>query len=263
MKNNKNTKIKTRFAIELFVASTIVFATFSAACSVIGGFTRSTAANLIEKDNRFKAPSTMTIDIGWHLTNAGAGIAQMSADETAEQAIPRAKEDFMQRQPQLLVAEQLGYIKLYFENGELGERPMGAPRFDNNLKHWFFKPRAEITEKGRSLWKDLNLKEDEENLPLAVRGSAEITGLKDENPHMKSAEFTYRWEATDLGKAFDPNTGEFKKLPQNLQEALQKTQRNIFGTGGNNVADYGSKRTGRAFFQKFDDGFRIGEMFFF
>lgn len=240
----------------------LISITFTAACSTLGGFNRSTAAAQIEKDTRYSVPATMTINIGARLSNAGADVPQKTADETLEDAAARAEEDFMQRQPQILVAKQLGYIKLYFENGELGNRPMGAPRFDDELKHWYFKARAEITDKGKALWTDLSLPVNEEYLPLAVRGEIDVTGLKDENQHMKSADFTYQWEANQLGKAFDPESDEFKQLPADLQEALQKTQFNMFGGGGNNTMDFRSKRAARAFFQKFDDGWRLGELYF-
>ena len=255
-------KKTTTFSIKSLTIITLVIA-LTAACSALTGFNRNSAAELIEKDSRYGAPLTMTIDIGRRLTNAGAGISQKTADETAEQAIPRVRDDFMQRHPQLIVAEQLGYIKLSFEGGELGERPMGAPRFDDRLGYWTFKPKAEITDAGRKLWSDLNLKIDEENLPLAVRSEPEITGLKDENQLMKSADFTFRWEPTKLGKAFDPESSEFKQLPENLREALGKVQHNMFGGGSNNIADFKTPRTGRAFFQKFDDGWRMSNLTFF
>lgn len=233
------------------------------ACSAITGFNRSSAADLIEKDKRYVAVSTMTIDIRGRLANASADIAQKSVDETAEQAIPRAKDDFMQRHPQLLVAENLGYIKLYFENGELGDRPMGAPRFDDNLKHWFYRPRAEITDEGRKLWTNLNQQVDEEALPIAVRGEPQITGMKDENKTTKSSDFTFYWEPTPLGEAFDPESSKFKQLPENLQRALNNVQQNIFGGGSNNLAKFKTARKGRAFFQQYDDGWRISNIAFF
>lgn len=241
----------------------ILLVALTAACSALTGFNRRSAAGLIEKDKRYGAPQAMTIDIGRRLTNAAAGTSQKTADESAEQAIPRVREDFMQRHPQLFVAEQLGFIKLEFTGGELGERAMGAPRFDDRLGYWTFKPKAEITDAGRKLWTDLNLQIDEENLPLARRSEPEITGLKDESQSMKSADFTYRWEPTKLGKAFDPQTDEFKQLPPDLQQALGKVQQNIFGGGSNNIVDFKTARNGRAFFQRFDDGWRISNLAFF
>ena len=258
MSNKKITITSKRLTIKIVVLAVAL----TAACSALTGFSRKSAAGLIEKDKRYATPLTMTIDIGRRLTNAAAGISQMTADETAEQAIPRVREDFMQRHPQLFVAEQLGFIKLQFTGGELGERPMGAPRYDNKLGYWTFKPTAEITDAGRKLWTDLSLEIDEKNLPLARRSEPEITGLKDENQLMKSSNFTFRWEPTKLGKAFDPASSEFKQLPENLQKALGKVQMNMFGGGTNNIADFNSARQGVAFFQKFDDGWRLSNLAF-
>ena len=264
-KRSKNMRnMKTTFISKKSVIKVVILAVaLTVACSTLTGFSRKSAAALIEKDKRYGAPLTMTIDIGRRLTNAAAGISQMTADETAEQAIPRVRADFMQRHPQLFVAEQLGFIKLQFTGGELGERPMGAPRFDNRLGYWTFKPTAEITDAGRKLWTDLNLEIDEKNLPLAQRSEPEITGLKDENQSMKSSDFTFRWEPTKLGKAFDQQSDEFKQMPPDLQQALGKVQQNIFGGGTNNIADFKNARTGRAFFQRFDDGWRISNLAFF
>jgi hypothetical protein len=258
--NNKKTSVISKKSVIKIIILAIAL---TAACSALTGFNRKSAADLIEKDKRYGAPLTMTIDIGRRLTNAAAGISQMTANETAEQAIPRVRADFMQRQPQLFVAEQLGFIKLQFTDGELGERPMGAPRFDNRLGYWTFKPKAEITDAGRKLWTDLGLEVDEKNLPLAQRSETEITGLKDENQTMKSADFSFHWEPTKLGKAFDPESNDFKQLPQDLQQALGKVQQNIFGGGSNSIADFKNARTGRAFFQQFDDGWRISNLAFF
>ncbi len=263
MSKNKNTKFITKYLKKNLISIALsIMAITAIGCSMIGGFNRSTAAGLIEKDTRFATAATMTIDIGGRIANASADTPQKTANETVEEAAVRVKQDFMQKQPQLLAAEQLGYIKLFFENGELGERTMGAPRFDNSLQHWYFKARAEITDKGKALWKELNLPVDEKNLPLGVRGNVEITGMKDENQTLKSADFTFQWQPNELGKAFDPDSNEFRNLPPDLQEALKKVQYNNFGGGGNNTMHFKTPRKARATFQKFDDGWRLNEIYF-
>lgn len=258
MKYKKFFAIKTTFT--LLVALTV----FTASCSP-DGFSRGIAAKAIQEDKRFASAATMTIDVRGKLSNAEGKTWQISKDDTAEAATIRAKADFTSRQPQLLVAENLGYLKLYFDEPELGEKELNMPYdlFRQDLGVWRFKVRAEITEEGKSLWKDLNLAVDEKSLPLAVRGTPEITGMKDEAQQtMKSAEFTYKWQPSELGKAFDPSSDEFKQLPANLQEALKQNQYNIFGGGGNNTLDFKNSRTGRAFFQKFDDGWRLSNLAF-
>lgn len=242
-----------------------LFIVLATACSSLGGFTRGTAVSLIEQDKRYSAPATMTIDIGARLANARAKAWQISQDDTAEAAAVRAKEDFMLRHPQIILAERLGYIKLYFENAELGGREIGVQPtelYRAGLGVWNFRARAEITEQGKELWQNLKLPVNEESLPLAVRQTPEITGLTDEGQVMKRAEFAYKWRPTELGEAFDLNSAAFGKLPPDLQEALKKTQRNIFGGGGSNIMDFASPRKGVAMFKKFDDGWRLTDLLF-
>lgn len=256
----KNKKSKSNFTVKILTALILSALCFS--CSTLGGFTRSTAAGLIENNNNYKAPATITIDIGGRLSNAGAKTPQLSADDTAEAAAVRAKADFAKRQPQIVVAESLGYIKLHFEKAELISPQIGETNYRTDLKMWAFRPRAEITDKGRALWKELNLNVDEESLPLAVRGAVEITGLKDENQSLKSADFTYKWQPNELGQAFNPNSSTYKNLRAELQNALQQTQFDMFGQGNNNILDFDKPRTGKANFQKFDDGWRLGQVYF-
>lgn len=255
-------KNKIHSARHLALKATAAFAVFTTACASLGGFSRGTAATAIENDGRYLTPAAMTIDIGWKLTNANAKVNQISADETAEAAALRAREDFMLRHPQLIVAEELGYIKLRFDKPELKEAGAGNENYKTNLGVWTFDPRAEITDQGRALWKELGRDANEEALPLARRGAAEITGISDSGADTKQVEFSYKWEPTELGKAFDPDEAAFKKLPANLQEALKKIQRGTFGTGKNNVAQFDSVKKGVAHFQKYDDGWRIYQLYF-
>lgn len=237
----------------------------TACSSLTGEFTRGKAVEAIGQDNRYKAPATMTIDIGWKLTNARMQAWQISAEDTAEQAAVRAKADFMLRHPQIILAEHLGYIKLHLVNPELGKSQMGTIPSDlyrQGMGTWHFKTRAEMTDKGKGLWRDLGLAENLEALPIALRDTPEITGMSEEGQTIKRADFTYKWKPTELGEAFDPNSSAFGKLPTELQDALKKTQRNITGGGSNNLADFKSQRGGIAHFKKFDDGWRLHQIYF-
>lgn len=260
---NKNTQFafecvkKNLTKVVLFAMATVI-----TACSMIGGFNKNKAIELIQKDNKYKAPATITIAIGKRLTNAGAITPQISIDDTAEAAAERAKKDFAERQPQLIVAENLGFIKLYFENAELREPNMGETGYRTNLKIWTFRPKAEITEAGKKLWTDLNLKVDEENLPLAIRGTPEISNFKDENANMKSADFTYKWQTNELSSAFNENTSTFKNLPSNVQQALKSAQFDMFGQGNNRLMDFDVSRSARAFFQKNNDQWQLMQLYF-
>lgn len=264
MKNTKNTKNKIRFANKLILKSTIALTVLATACaSLVGGFSRGAALSAIEQDSRFKSPATMSVDVGW-LPNARGYAWKLSPDDTVEAAAIRAKADFMKRQPQLDVAEQLGYIKVLFENPKLGENDMNMPPklWEQKLGTWEFDVRSEMTDKGRKLWQDLGFEVNEKSLPLAIRNNAEVTGVTDESQTLKRVEFKYKWNPTDLGAAFDERNPAFSKLPEQLQKTLQKPPvPDLFGGGGGNLMDFTSPRGGVARFQKFDDGWRMFELY--
>lgn len=240
-----NMKNKKHFASNAVAKLILTIGVLAAACSSLGsGVTRGTAATAIQADKRYSAAMAMTIDIGGRIANARGEAYQTSKDDTVEEAAVRAKADFMLRQPQIIVAEQLGFIKLYFEKGELGGPEMYTPSYRYNLGVWHFRPRAEITDKGKKLWQDLGLNVDEESLPLAVRGTPNVTGINDERTDMKKVDFSYKWEPTELGKAFAPDNAVFSKLTPELQDALKKVQQNMFGGGNNNIADFTTERKG-------------------
>lgn len=260
MQNRNNKKPFTNNLVAKIILMVVVFAT--ACSSLSSGVTRSTAATAIEADKRYSAAMAVSVDVSGKFDNlGGVTVYQTTSDDTAETAIPRAKAFFAEKQPQFAVAEQLGYIKLYFEKPELIQAQMGEKNYDTALGLWKFKTRGELTDKGKALWTDLKLSVSDQSLPLAVRQSPEITGIIDENPNNKRVDFTYKWEPTELGKAFDPSSSAFSKLPPELQEALKKTQFNIFG-GRNNSADFTTVRKGIARFKKFDDGWRLADLNF-
>lgn len=256
----KNTKI---FANNLIAKLILMLVVFTAACSSLNnGVSRGTAVTAIQADKRYSSAAAVSVDVSGRSSVGGVTVYQTTAEDTAETAISRAKAFFAESQPQVGVPEQLGYIKLYFEKPELIEASMGQKNYNTNLGLWKFKTRAELTDKGKALWQDLGLDVNEQSLPLAVRQSPEITGIIDENPTSKRADFTYKWKPTELGEAFDPSSAAFSKLPPELQEALKKNQFNLFGGGRNNVADFTTERKGLARFKKFDDGWRLSDVLF-
>jgi hypothetical protein len=260
MQNRNNKK---HFANNLAGKVILSVTVLAVACSSLSsGVTRSTAATAIETDKRYSAAMAVSVDVSGKFDNVGGvTVFQTTADDTSETAIPRAKAFFAEKQPQIAVAEHLGYIKIYFEKPELVEAQMGQQNYKTPLGLWQFKTRAELTDKGKALWQDLKLSVNDQSLPLAARQSPEITGIIDENPNNKRVDFTYKWEPTELGKVFDPSSSAFSKLPPELQAALKKNQFNIFG-GRNNVADFTSERKGLARFKKFDDGWRLADLNF-
>ena len=254
-------KYKKFFAIKSLFTLLIALAVFTASCSV-GEFSRGTAAKAIQEDKRYSSPTTFTIDIGRRIADAGAEADQISKDDTEQEAVVRAKANLAQHQPQLAVAEHLGYITFNFGSGELDEPQMGHPGYRENLGVWHFKPKATLTDKGKKLWTDLNLEVDEFSLPIAVREATTIDGIADQNPTMKKVDFSFKWQPNILGEAFDPKTSTFSKLPKELQESLNKVKQNMFAGGSNNIVDFSTTHKGFAYFQKYDDGWRISNLSF-
>jgi hypothetical protein len=256
-------KNKKHFASSGTAALILTVAILTGCSSLSSGVSRSTATAAIESDKRYTAASTLSVDVSGRFNNVGGvTVYQTNADDTAETAIPRAKSFYAESQPQIAVPEQLGYIKLYFEKPELIEAQIGEKNYGTALGLWKFKTRAELTDKGKALWEGLKLSVNEQSLPLAIRQSPEVTGIIDENQNNKRVDFTYKWKPTELGEAFDPSSSAFSKLSPELQEALKKTQFNIFGGGRNNTADFTSERKGLARFKKFDDGWRLSDLMF-
>lgn len=257
----KDTKL---FANNLTTKLILMFVVLAASCSSLNsGVTRSTAVTAIEADNRYMAAMAMTVDVsGRFNNNGGATVYQTSANDTAETAVVRAKTVFAEHQPQIAIAEQMGYIKLYFEKPELTEASMGEKNYDTNLGLWNFKTRAELTDKGKALWEGLKLSVNDQSLPIAVRTNLDVTGIMDENQNNKRADFTYKWKPNELGEAFDPSSSTYAKLPKDLQESLKSVQQNMFVGGKVNPAGFNSLKTGMARFKKFDDGWRMSDLMF-
>lgn len=261
MKNRNNNK---HFSNNLTAKLILIVAVLAAACSSLNnGVTRTTAVTAIQADNRYMAAMALSVDVsGRFNNNGGATVYQTSADDTAETAVVRAKTVFAEHQPQIAIAEQLGYIKLYFEKPELTQPQMGSRNYGTDLGLWNFKTRGELTDKGKALWQDLKLAENDQSLPLAVRTGLEVTGIIDENSNNKRADFTYTWKPTELGEAFDSSSSTYAKLPKELQEALKSVQQNMFIGGKINPANFNASKAGMARFKKFDDGWRLSDVLF-
>lgn len=214
--------------IMLLVSSIIYFA----GCTT-GDLSRGQAVTAISEAANYKQPALTSIDIG-SLPDSNARAYQLSKEDTGEAAAIRAKEDFKKKQPQLIIAEQLGYIVLHFEDPVLSAADMSSDQpsdlFAKGLGVWNFKERAELTDAGRALWKDAGLNVNELALPLAVRGTPEITGIIDEDKITKKVELTYTWRPNKLGQSLDPNSAAFNELPEDLKQILKNPKFNLFGT---------------------------------
>lgn len=245
------------FSAQRFTAVILLFVIcFFSAC-LPGGFSRGQAAEMISKNQQYTTVSFMNIDVGM-LPYGQARAWQITPDYNAEQAVIEAKKYFLKRQPQLWAAEHLGYINLFFENPELKFNDSDLPYdlYTKKLGTWHFKARAEITDKGKKMWRDAGFPENERALLTGIRDYPKITGLVDEDKITKKVEFSYKWKPTELGAALDQNNPAFSTLPEELQNVLKNPKSDIF-INNNKMLDFNSERKGVSYFKKYDDGWRI------
>jgi len=258
VKMTKSIKVTAYAARPIWIAGFMLLVSiwFAAGCST-GDFSRGQAVTSIGEAANYKQAATTLIDVGM-LTNAYARAWQLSKDEKEEEAVVRAKEDFKKKQPQLIIAEQLGYIRLRYENPKMRGPEMGMPSdlYEKGLGEWEFIPRAELTDAGRALWKDAGLNVNELALPLSVREAPEITGIVDEDKITKKVELIYKWRPNKLGQSLDPNSAAFAELPEDLKQIVKNPKFNLFGTNSKMV-DFTQARKGVAYFRKYDDGWRL------
>lgn len=256
----KNIKVNEHSTQLIFLAGFVLLVSiwFVTACSS-GDFSRGQAVTAISEAANYKQAATTSIDIGM-LTNAYARAYQLSKEDTAEAALVRAKEDFKKKQPQLIIAEQLGYIVLRFENPKLTAASIASDQpadlYAKGLGIWEFKTRAELTDAGRALWRDAGLNVNEMALPMAVRNAPEITGIVDEDKITKKVELTYKWKPNKLGQSLDPNSAAFAELPEDVKQIVKNPKFNLFGTDSKMV-NFTETRRGIAYFKKYDDGWRM------
>lgn len=255
MKIIKANEYSTRL-IFITVFMLLVSVWFAGGCST-SDFSRGQAVAAISEAANYKQAAVTSIDIGM-LTNAYARAYQLSKDEKEEAAVVRAKEDFKKKQPQLIIAEQLGYIRLRYENPKMRGPEMDMPTdlYAKDMGVWEFTPRAELTDAGRALWKDVGLNVNETALPLAVREEPNITGIVDEDKITKKVELTYRWKPNKLGQSLDPNSATFNELPEDVKQIVKNPKFNLFGTD-NKMVNFTEARRGVAYFKKYDDGWRM------
>lgn len=121
-----------------------------------------------------------------------------------------------------------------------------------------------LTEKGRQLWRELNLQIDEHAVPVATPQFLEITGISTSG-NASDVHFTWQWIPNEIGKALVIGSPEFQALPAELQAKLQQPipAATAAFMGSNAGIDFGGVRQGIANFQLFDDGWRARNVYTF
>ncbi len=110
-----------------------------------------------------------------------------------------------------------------------------------------------------NLWVRLDI-EYKAALPRVVREIREITGMVGEDEISGKVDFIFIWKPTLLGKALDPTTEEFKKLPKTLRDNITKYEYIILQIK-TATKNYSSNYRGSSRFRKYDDGWRLKELY--
>ncbi|MGI8467803.1 MAG: hypothetical protein ACR2N3_05055 [Pyrinomonadaceae bacterium] len=233
----------------LLVASLILLG----GCQSSKELSRSSAQSLIEANADFNQP--LTIDLQEHVPRTSAQPIQVaSANETPEQAIRRDYEQQEKYFPAFALAAQLGLVKAAGTTEEKTPPPAGMSIENLN---WHVNEQYKITEQGIALWKAYDLPPIETEIPIAKREFVEITGITKINDQQEVVDYKYKNVPNEIGKYIDYSTTEFKSLPEDLQRRVRDGVPPTKGI----QADWGRIGTARAYFRRYDDGWRIERAF--
>lgn len=239
----KNSVTDRRFTLLLAITAVLVTAPN---CSA-QGLDRPGAKKLIEGSEKFKAPVALGLKV-----EDDVRLFPQSPDETEDAVRERALRNYLSSNPTVVVLHHLGYIEANvtvvqaYEEKNVRGFPVKSP--------WVLKIEPTLTEKGKSL-------AGSEGIPggnavvLARREVIEVTGVREQGGQA-TGDFSWRAVPNEAGEAFDPSSGTFNGLPQELQAALRK-ERGIGPFARAATEGWGQVRKATAGFQKYDDGWRL------
>lgn len=121
-----------------------------------------------------------------------------------------------------------------------------------------------LTERGRQLWRDLNMRVYENSVPLAIAEFLEVTGISTRG-NAADVKFTWKWMPNEIGKALVIGSPEFNELPSDLQAKIRQPPRVAMPmlAGPNAGIVFGGVRPGTANLQLYDDGWRARNVYKF
>ena len=219
--------------------------------------TRSQAQTMITASQEFKDITSLDY-INRSLRddrNKGSSVAKAS-DEPEAAAVQGRINDYFAEEPRVGIAAHLGLVKP--ELKRTNDKPeILSSRTPSGF--WNFEENYTLTDKGKTYWSDYELPAQETVIPTARKEFINVTGITGTGPTEAGVEFTYRWLPNQLGKSLDPSTAEFKSLPENLRKHLTEVYPYRVSPF---IADWGGERFGSAQFRKYDDGWRLINVFF-
>lgn len=249
------------FCVRIIVTLAIFGLTSS--CAESKELTRSRAKAIINDAKEFKEPTAIVLreDYG------EVSVTAQSADEEETAAQQRAVEAFLDNHPALAVLKYLGLIDFAAQliqkpqvikapeirverpNGTMARTPLGR----DSLEPWKFDIRVSLTEKGQKA-----AGSDKRSIPLYTRRVIDVTGIIKTQNGGAQAEFTWQAVPTAVGEAFDPTSEEYKNLPLQLQQGLRKPTGLLQRTPLADTSEINTAiKRGVAYFQRYDDGWRL------
>ena len=237
----------------LFLVIVLSITGLAAGCRS-GELSRSEAEKLIRGSDDFKVPFQIAYTESNLKYNEGL-LTGINGDETREQAVARRINQYLELNPQIGVLDHFGLVVPQVVPHE-AKAP--TPTAYSPVVFWHFREKYTGSEKAAQYWRAAGFQTNDEAFPLAVRDFSEVTGITKQGENQATVEFRWVWSPNEVGKALDSTSAEFKSLPVDLQHLLTGEK---IPTGElqsrNWVINWQTGIRGQAFFQKYDDGWRL------
>lgn len=237
--------LRTIISITLFLIL-IVGTGASTACEG-QDLSRAKAESLIKESNEFKTLGTLSL--ANPTEKEPFGLNKAGESEKMEDAKLRNLQLFLTYYPKIAVANHLGLVTIEQQLVK-EERAVGV----QIPAQWFFAVKVQANEQGKAMWKEYSLPPVEDSIPLARKEFLTVKNITSLAETQRMAEFSWKWNVNKIGLAFQENTEEFRTLPVDIQKGL------LGQTEGNRqrqTEDWSGERTGKALFQKYDDGWKL------
>lgn len=231
--------------ITLRLAFLIAAALFCLLACSSGRMTRSRAAELIRSGEGFQKPASLSLlpEYRQSLTLIGTGSQTTPREEFALRR-------FLESHADLAVLNNLGLVDFKVVGIEYPDSASSPVVMAVTL-----------TDKGRSASDEWQRAGNGWTIPIAQRELVEVTGLTGVEGEAKTAraEYTWRWQPTEIGKYFDTSRREHQGLPESSRRTLGGVSMAdmMRQLGGVTVFDSSKMQNASASFRLYDDGWRL------
>lgn len=207
--------------------------------------TRSRAADLIKSSEEFKKGVSITLlsEYRQSLTLIGTGSREMSKEDFALRR-------FLESHADLAVLNHLGLIDFKVSKIEFPDSAASPVVINSSL-----------TDKGREAAKEWQQQGNGWTIPTAKKEMVEVTGLTGDDKDSKEAraEYTWKWQPTEIGANFDTSSQAYNGLPDSIKQNFGGASvADMMGNAGRIVTfDSSKQQKGTAKLQLYDDGWRV------